>query len=151
MSMRFVILAAVAALALAGPALAAEKKGPPACAKIEFRPVPSGQNDGEVDAGLYKSRFGKLELRATVKGGEPQDYYLVRNGQKLAPVAGGVPKGVESCAAAKHVPAPTKASEPCTGDRFAALIAHPGKDTVVSLYARSGGQWKFCRAGTIGS
>ena len=84
MSMRFVILAAVAALALAGPALAAEKKGPPACAKIEFRPVPSGQNDGEVDAGLYKSRFGKLELRATVKGGEPQDYYLVRNGQKLA-------------------------------------------------------------------
>ena len=151
MKMRLVMLAAGAALILAGPALAAEKKGPPSCAKIEFRPVPSGQNDGEVDAGLYKSRFGRMELRASVKSGEPQDYYVVVNGKKLQPVSGGLPKGVESCAAEKRVPAPAKASEPCTGDRFAVLINNAGKEKLAMLYARSGREWKFCRASTIGS
>src|SRR5262249_33486945 len=133
----------------AAPAPAAEKKGPPACAKIEFRPIPSGQADGEADAGLYKSRFGKIEVRAAVKSGEPQDYYVVVNGKKLAPLSGALPKGVESCAAEKRVPAPGKAVDACTGDRFAVLINHAGQQKLAVLYGRQSGKWQFCRAGEI--
>src|ERR687883_1947074 len=76
------LLGAVALSSAAMPATAAVQKGPPSCAAIKFRPVASGMQDGEQDAGLYKSRFGKIELRATVKQGEAQDYFIVSNGQK---------------------------------------------------------------------
>ena len=34
--------------------------------RLTFRPVPPGLTDGEQDAGLYKSRFGKIALKAEV-------------------------------------------------------------------------------------
>src|SRR5262249_28773835 len=107
--------------AVAGGAGAADKE-PPKCAAIAFRPVPSGMTDGEQDAGLYKSRFGKVEVRATVKQGEAQNYYVVVNGKPLSPLAGGVPKSAESCAQTKKMGAPGKATDACTGQRFTTVI-----------------------------
>src|ERR1700750_1696915 len=63
----------------------AATKGPgkaaPACSAISFRPLPPGMPDGEQQAGMYKSRNGRLELRAEVKQGNPSDYYLTSSGQ----------------------------------------------------------------------
>jgi hypothetical protein len=139
---------AVVLAALAAPA-PSQAKEPPQCAKIEFRPVPSGMTDGEQDAGLYKSRFGKLEVRATVKEGEPRDYYVVVNGKQLAPLTGAVPKSAESCAQEKRLAAPGKPVDACTGQKFATVIDRAGDKRTVLLYALQGREWKFCRAGTV--
>jgi hypothetical protein len=148
----------VAALGLPGTATAASKaaaaaaeKGPPSCAKIFFRPLPSGQNDGEQEAGIYTSRFSHLELKAAVKSGEPQDYYLTGHNKKLDALKGAVPVSVAKCAGDKKLPAPGKAAASCTGERFAALIAHAGKDKVAVLYALHGREWTACSAGTLPS
>ena len=44
-------------------------KAAPSCAALAFRPVPAGASDGEQSAGMYRSRFARLELRASVKSG----------------------------------------------------------------------------------
>jgi len=133
----------------ATPAAAADKKGPPSCAAIKFRPIASGMQDGEQDAGLYKSRFGKIELRGSVKQGEPQDYYIVSNGQK-AGAASTLPKSAETCAHAKKMPAPSaKGGDTCTGQRFNVVIDRQGQQKVAMLYALDGSQWKFCRANSL--
>ena len=62
-------LLSLAGASLALPLQAQSAKEPPSCAAIKFRAVPSGMTDGEQDAGLYKSRFGRIELKATVKTG----------------------------------------------------------------------------------
>jgi hypothetical protein len=145
---------ALAAIGLPGGASAAtkaaavEKGGPPSCAKIFFRPLVSGQNDGEQEAGLYKSRFGAIELKGTVKGGEATDYYLTAHNKKLNTI-GTVPAAATDCAKSKKLPAPAKAAASCTGDRFAALISHAGKDKVAVLYALHGRDWTACSAGTL--
>jgi hypothetical protein len=149
MSFRCVSIVAVTAAGLAAslPALAAEK-GPPACAKILFRPLPPGQNDGEQEAGIYTSRFSHLELKGMVKSGEAQDYYLTARNKKLAPVAT-VPAAAANCAKEKKMPAPTKAAGSCTGQRLAAVIAHSGKDKVALLYALRGKDWQYCSASAL--
>src|SRR5438270_523641 len=81
-----------------GGAAVAADKGPPACAKIFFRPLPPGQNDGEQEAGIYTSRFSHLELKGSIKSGEPQDYYLTARNKKLNPLSGSVPAAVVNCA-----------------------------------------------------
>ena len=135
-------------LGLMGPALAAPpQKTPPACAAIAFRPVGSGMTDGDQDAGLYKSRFGRIVLKATVKSGEAQDYHVEVDGKQPA-AAATAPSGLASCAQAKKLPAPTAASGACTGDGFKVLVDHAGKDRLVALYARKGRDWHFCRAGS---
>jgi hypothetical protein len=151
---RFLSLAAAAAIGFAthgltGPLAAAQDKGPPACAKILFRPLPAGQNDGEQEAGIYTSRYSHLELKGMVKGGEAQDYYLTARNKKLGALAA-VPAAAANCAKDKKMPAPTKASASCTGDRLAAVIAHSGKDKVALLYALRGKDWQFCGAGALG-
>jgi hypothetical protein len=54
------------AFALTAPAaLATTKapgKAPPTCAAITFRLLPPGMSDGEQEAGMYRSRNGRLEL-----------------------------------------------------------------------------------------
>ena len=145
------LLGAVALSSAAMPATAAVQKGPPSCAAIKFRPVASGMQDGEQDAGLYKSRFGKIELRATVKQGEAQDYFIVSNGQK-AGAANALPKSAEGCARDKKMPIPaaaTKTADSCTGQRFNVVIDREGQQKVAMLYALDGRQWKFCRANTL--
>lgn len=66
--------ALVGIAALAGPA---EAKDPPACAAVSFRTIVPGGPDGEQDAGLYKSRFGKIEVKADVKGGQGTNLSLI--------------------------------------------------------------------------
>src|SRR3982750_4739828 len=114
MSFRFACIVAVTSVSFAAclPALAADK-GPPACAKILFRPLPSGQNDGEQEAGIYTSRYSHPDLKGPVKGGEAQDYYLTARNKKLAPL-NTVPAAAASCAKDKKMPAPAKASASCT-------------------------------------
>ena len=63
------VVAGIAGLCDAASAAAVEKAAP-ACASIAFHPVPAGLTDGQQDAGLYKSRFGRIEVKVTVKGGE---------------------------------------------------------------------------------
>ena len=138
----------LAALGSAGAFAAAADKGPPACAKILFRPLPAGQNDGEQEAGIYTSRFSHLELKGTVKSGEAQDYYLTARNKKLTPLTT-IPAAAVNCAKDKKMPAPGKASDSCTGQRLATVIAHSGKDKVALLYALQGRDWQFCNAGAL--
>ena len=142
--------ALVVLMGLASPALAAApEKTPPACAAIAFRPVASGMTDGDQDAGLYRSRFGHMVLKATVKGGEAQDYHVEVDGKQPA-AAASPPAGLASCAQAKKLPPPTAAagSGACTGDGFKVVVEHSGKERLVALYARNGKSWHFCRAGS---
>lgn len=138
----------IVCMSLASPALAAApQKTPPACAAIAFRPIASGMTDGEQDAGLYKSRFGRIELKATVKSGEAQDYHVEVDG-KQPTAAATPPSSLGSCAQSKRLPAPGAASAACTGDGFKVVVEHAGKDRLVALYARKGKDWHFCRAGS---
>ena len=141
------VLVALALVLLAVPAFAAEKKAPPACAAIDFRPVAEGMSDGEMESGMYKSRFGRIEMMATVKGGKASDYYAVVNGKKLKPVAS-LPKSAEECAAAKKVSAPGKGADACTGSKLRVVIDSACKDKVLMLYGLQGRSWSFCRAGS---
>jgi len=143
-------LALVAALAGFGVSAGAAEAGPPACARIFFRPLPSGMSDGEQDAGVYTSRFTHLELKATVKSGEAQDYYVASHNDRLAALAGAVPAVAQSCAKQKGLPnAAGKSAGTCRGQRFAVAIAHSGKQKIVLLYGLDGSQWRFCSAGTL--
>jgi hypothetical protein len=143
--------AAVAAVAALGAysAAAADKREPPSCAAIAFRPVPSGLSDGVQDAGLYKSRFGRIELKANVKGGAAESYFVEINGKPLAAVpAANVPKEAAACAKVKRLSAPGKPLDPCSGDRLTVLITHHADKRYFLLYGHSGGTWHYCSAGT---
>ncbi len=139
------------AMLASAPIATAAEKGPPACARINFRALPSGQNDGEQEAGIYTSRFTHLELKATIKSGEAQDYYVTSHNKKLAPLNGAVPAAAVNCAKAKKLPAPGKAAESCAGERFATVIVHSGKEKIVLLYGLHGREWQYCSASTLGT
>jgi len=139
-------LVAVFAAAFGGAAEAA-KKEPPACAAITFRPVPSGLSDGEQNAGLYKSRFGRIEVMATVRNGEAVNYFVEVNGKPPTKVDGALPASIALCAKAKRFGAVGNPPERCTGDKLAVLIEHTGDQRYVLLYAHRGGEWHFCSAG----
>lgn len=131
------------------PADAAEKNHPPPCAAVSFRPVASTLPDGEHDAGLYKSRFGRIELKATVKNGSAS-YYMTLNGSRPEPLAGGVPKGAESCLKSKHVAVPVKAQgAACTGSRFRVVVDRSANRKAAMLFGLHGNDWMFCSAAAI--
>ena len=145
----FVAGAAVAIVNAAGPGSAgAADKEPPVCAALTFRPVPSGSTDGEQNAGLYKSRFGRIVVVASVKGGEAQTYYVEVNGKPPAAISGALPKSIVDCAKAKRLGAVGAPPEHCLGDKLAVLIDHAGDRRYVLLYAHRGSDWLFCSAGT---
>jgi hypothetical protein len=125
------------------------QKVAPACGVLRFRPLPSGMPDGEQQAGLYRSRFAKLELRAEVKQGEPVDYFVTSGGKRLAAAPANLPDAAMSCAVAKKMPAPGAPASPCTGQGFTVVIAHSGDQRLALLYARDGSVWRFCSAGTF--
>jgi hypothetical protein len=126
----------------------AQAKEPPACAAITFRPVPAGMPDGQQEAGLYKSRFGRIVVAATVKGGQAQNYFVTVNNAKPAP-AGTLPPSVAVCAAQKKLPAPGKTADVCQGDSFRVLIDRASGKRHVLLYAREGRNWQLCSAGAV--
>lgn len=142
-------MAAVAALLLALPAAAADKREPPTCAAIAFRPVLSGAEDGVRDAGLYKSRFGRIVLKAEIKAGVTAGYSVEINGKPLTNVApADLPKTATACAKVKRLSAPATTAEQCSGDALTVLITHSDEQRYFLLYGRTGGNWHFCSAGT---
>lgn len=148
--MRMVAVAAVAALvgSLVLPAAAAERREPPACAAIAFRPIAPGAGDGVQDAGLYMSRFGRIELKANVKGGVATGYFLDINGKPLKPVAArDLPRSAAACAKVKRLSAPAKPLDPCDGDRLTVLITHADGKRYFVLYGRTRKVWHYCSAG----
>lgn len=125
------------------------QKPPPACAAITFRPVLPGMSDGEHQAGMYKSRHVRLELRAEVKQGTPVDYYVVAGGKRIAAAPGNLPDAAASCAVAKKMPKPETPASPCTGQRFTLIIAHAADQRLALLYGFDGSAWRLCSAGTF--
>ena len=142
-------LGIAAATATAATKPPAAQKAPPTCAAIAFRPLASGMTDGEQQAGMYKSRYSRLELHAQVKQGEPVDYFVIAGGKHLAAAPASLPEAAASCAAAKKMPTPGAPASPCTGQRFTVVVAHAGKDRLVLLYGLDGSNWRFCSAGTF--
>ena len=148
-----IIVAIGCALALAAfPAESATKapgKPAPVCSAISFRPLPSGMPDGEQQAGMYKSRNGRLELRAEVKQGNPSDYYVTSAGKRVAAAASSLPEAAATCAAAKKMPKPETPASSCTGQRFRVVVAHAWDQRLALLYDEDGGSWHFYSAGTF--
>jgi hypothetical protein len=126
---------------------AAQASQPPNCAAIAFRPILSRSGDGEQDAGLYKSRFGRIEVKAQVKDGVTQKYYVEINGKELGSVAGAPPESLAACASAKRLSAPGVPDPECTGDQVTVLIDHSGEQRYVLLYVHRAGSWRFCSIG----
>jgi hypothetical protein len=137
--------AALFIASLHGEATAANQ--PPNCAAIAFRPMISRSGDGQQDAGLYKSRFGRIEVKATVKNGQPQNYFVEINGKPLTPAPGVLPDALAACAKAKRLTAPSTPEPQCIGDQVTVLIDHSGDDRYVLLYVHRAGTWRFCSAG----
>jgi hypothetical protein len=143
-------IVAVAALGLAGPASAEAAKPAPACAAINFRPVASGLPDGDHEAGQYKSRYAKIVLMATVKGGAAQDYYMTFNGKRPAALAGGVPADVAPCLRSKNVTVPVKSvGQACIGSRFRVVIDNVGGRKTAMLFGLNGKEWRLCSAAKV--
>jgi hypothetical protein len=142
------IVGAAALLAASGEASAQAKKEPPACALIKFRALPEGTGEGEQEAGMYKSRFGRVNVMGTVKNGRAENYFVTVAGKKLSPVTS-LPPSVASCAQTKKMPAPTAAAAgACAGSRLAVLIDRAGDKRILALYALEGRKWTSCGAGT---
>lgn len=139
--------ALVGIAALAGPA---EAKDPPACAAVSFRTIVPGGPDGEQDAGLYKSRFGKIEVKADVKGGQGTNYVMVLNGKRIEGPAT-PPKLSESCLKSKSVKIPfaKQAAGSCTGSRFRVVIDRSGGKAVAAFFGLQGDDWAYCSATTL--
>ena len=126
---------------------AATQSQPPNCAAIAFRPILSRSGDGEQDAGLYKSRFGRIEVKALVKDGATEKYFVEINGKELAPGTAALPASVVACAAAKRLSAPGTPEPDCTGDQVTVLIDHGAEARYVLLYVHRAGAWRFCSIG----
>lgn len=135
-------------LVLAGREGRAAPSGtPPNCSAIAFRPMLARTGDGEQDAGLYKSRYGRIEVKAMVKDGATQNYFVEINGKPLT-AAANLPSTIALCAKAKRLPAPGAPDPACIGDQLQVLNVHNGDDRYVLLYAHRAGAWHFCSAGT---
>jgi len=137
----------VAGLVSAGRESEAAPSGtPPNCSAIAFRPILARTGDGEQDAGLYKSRYGRIEVKATVKDGTTQNYFVEINGKPLTK-ATSLPSSIALCAKAKRLPPPGAPAPACLGDQLQVLNVHNGDDRYVLLYAHRAGAWHFCSAG----
>jgi len=110
--------------------------------------VPAGASDGEQTAGMYRSRFARLELRASVQNGAPANYYIVAGGTRIT-AAQGLPEAATNCATLKKMPKPQAAVDSCTGDRFTMIVAHAADKRYALLYAANGNNWRFCNAGAF--
>jgi hypothetical protein len=141
---------AFALTALSAPAATkAPGKAPPACAAITFRPLPPGMSDGEQEAGMYRSRNGRLELRAEVKQGTPSNYFVTTGGKRIAAAPPSLPAVVASCAALKKMPKPDAPASSCIGQHFKVVVAHAGEQRFALLYAQDASAWHFCSAGSF--
>jgi hypothetical protein len=141
------VLAAATFLLGVASAQSSTPSQPPNCAAIAFRPILSRSGDGQQDAGLYKSRFGRIEVKAQVKDGTTQKYFVQINGKELGPAERTLPASLATCASAKRLPAPGTPEADCTGDQVTVLIDHSGEQRYVLLYVHRASAWHFCSAG----
>ena len=137
-------VAFAAAAAAKGPG-----KAPPACSAISFHALAAGMTDGDHESGMYRSRYGRLELHGEVKQGAAVDYYVFAGGKRLAAASGNLPEAAVGCAAAKKMPKPEAAASSCTGQRFRIVVAHSSEQRLALLYGEDGGSWHFCSAGSF--
>jgi len=142
-----VLIAVLGTTAFWPPAGAAERLSSRSCAAIAFHPIATGTADGEQEAGYYKSRLGRIEVRASVKSGAARRYYVSLDGVVLAPIRGALPRLVAACAKAKRLTAPLEPDYSCLGNRLVVLIADSEEHHYLLLYARHGRAWHFCSAG----
>jgi len=142
-----VLIAVLGATGFWLPTGAAERLSSRSCAAIAFHPIAAGTADGEQEAGYYKSRLGRIEVRASVTGGAARRYYVSLDGALLALVRGPLPPLVTACAKAKRLSAPLEPDRSCLGDRLVVLIADTDEHHYLLLYARRGRAWHFCSAG----
>lgn len=143
----FVLIAALTAIGFAAPARSAERLSSQNCAAIAFHPVAPGVGDGEQEAGYYKSRLGRIEVRTSVRNGTASRYYVSLDGAVLGPVHSALPPLVAACAKAKRLSPPLHPDSNCVGDRLVVLIADAEGHHYLLLYARRGRAWHFCSAG----
>lgn len=141
------LIATLTAFGFVLPAHAAERLSSRNCAAIAFHSVAPGSGEGEQEAGYYKSRLGRIEVRASVKGGKAWRYYVALDGAVMASVRGALPPLVAACAKAKRLGPPLHADSSCAGDRLVVLIADADKSHYLLLYARRNRTWHFCSAG----
>ncbi len=141
------MVAVLGAVGFVLPVRAAERLSSQNCAAIAFHPVAQGASDGEQEAGYYKSRLGRIEVRASVRHGTPTRYYVALDGAVLGSVRGPLPPLVAACAKAKRLAPPVHTDGVCVGDRLVVLIADADKHHYLLLYARHGRAWHFCSAG----
>ena len=142
-------LTLAAAQAQAARKDAASGKEPPACAAISFRPLVAGLPDGEHEAGMYKSRFARITIVGTVKGGQGTDYRMQLNGKKPAEHKGALPASADACLKAKNVGVPAKpVAGACVGERFRVAIDSSAPQKLLMLFALQGRDWKLCGAST---
>jgi hypothetical protein len=141
----------IVALALAAPVAAQDKKvAAPACSAINFRPVAAGLSDGDHEAGQYKSRYAKIVLMATVKGGNATDYFMLFNGKRPAALPGGAPAHATPCLRSKNVAVPVKpAGAACTGSRFRVVIDNAAGQKTAMLFGLDGKEWRLCSAAKV--
>jgi hypothetical protein len=126
------------------------RKGPPACGAISFRALGSGLQEGLQDAGLYRSRFGKIVLRTEVSGGEAKQYFVEVNGKRLEPLKGVLPATLNSCLNSKHVKTPAPAAGAnCLGERFRVVLDNTGMQKYILLFGLEGDIWKLCSASQL--
>lgn len=149
-SPRLCVLALATAALTAGLAMPAQAKEPPACAAISFRTIAPGGPDGMQEAGLYKSRFGKIEIMTDVKGGQGTNYVMVLNGKTVEGPAN-PPKLSESCLKSKHVKVPFAKQPPgtCTGSRFRVVIDRSSGKPTAAFFGLQGDDWAYCSATTL--
>jgi hypothetical protein len=138
------LVAFAAAAAAKGPG-----KAPPACSAINFHALAAGMTDGDHESGMYRSRYGRIELHGEVKQGAAVDYFVFAGGKRVAAASGNLPEAVVGCAAAKKMPKPEAPASSCTGQRFRVVVAHAGEQRLALLYGEDGGSWHFCSAGSF--
>jgi hypothetical protein len=141
---------AIAALLLVTGSLSPAEAAPPQrpnCAAIAFRPMLVRPGDGQQDAGLYKFRFGRIEVKALVKNGATESYSIEMNGKPLNAINGKLPATVLACAKAKRLSVPGASDGACLGDQLTVMTDNSGDNRYILLYAHRAGIWHFCSAG----
>ena len=124
-----------------------EKKAPPACGAVSFRPLVPGLADGEQQSGHYRSRFGSVDIIAKVQGGQAIDYFMQFNGKKPEPFTAALPKSADGCLKSKSVKLPVaKADGACMGTRFRVVLDRSTQQPLAILFALQGDDWKLCNA-----
>jgi hypothetical protein len=130
----------------ASPAHAAEKaKTSPACAAVSFRLLSGHLQEGDTPAGYYRSRFGSIEVLATVKGGQPTHYHMRIDRTEPPLLSGDIPKSVYACLKSKHIKTPPGPVHGCLGSRFRVAIDRSGDQKLYMLFALQGDDWKLCQ------